>query len=116
MDIFIDENIPFLAEALRNSEEHGFTLKRFSGRSLTREALQNCLALCVRSTTRVDADLVQHTSVRFVGTATSGSEHIDLDFCANRVFFFVMREAATQIPLRNMSFLRCCFGQSSVVL
>lgn len=88
MDIFIDENIPFLAEALRNSEEHGFALKRFSGRSLTRKALQNCLALCVRSTTRVDADLVQHTSVRFVGTATSGSEHIDLDFLREQGVFF----------------------------
>lgn len=88
MDILIDENIPFLAEALRNSEEHGFALKRFSGRSLTSEALQNCLALCVRSTTRVDADLVQHTSVRFVGTATSGSEHIDLDFLRGQGIFF----------------------------
>lgn len=88
MDILIDENIPFLAEALRNNEEHGFALKRFSGRSLTREALQNCLALCVRSTTRVDADLLQHTPVRFVGTATSGSEHIDLDFLREQGIFF----------------------------
>ena len=88
MDIFIDENIPFLAEALRLNEEHGFTVKRFPGRSLTREALQNCLALCVRSTTSVDADLVQQTPIRFVGTATSGSEHIDLDFLREQGIFF----------------------------
>lgn len=88
MDIFIDENIPFLAEALRFNEEHGFTIKHFPGRSLTREALQNCLALCVRSTTRVDADLMQQTPIRFVGTATSGSEHIDLDFLREQGIFF----------------------------
>ncbi len=88
MDIFIDENIPFLAEALRLNEEHGFTVKRFPGRSLTREALQNCLALCVRSTTRVGTALVEHTPVRFVGTATSGSEHIDLDFLREQGIFF----------------------------
>lgn len=88
MDIFIDENIPFLAEALHFNDEHGFRVKRFQGRSLSQEALRNCLALCVRSTTSVNASLLQNSPVRFVGTATSGSEHIDIDFLQERDIFF----------------------------
>ncbi|MFY7998829.1 MAG: 4-phosphoerythronate dehydrogenase [Candidatus Kapaibacteriota bacterium] len=80
MDILIDEHIPFLAESLQKIEEQGFHLKRFQGRTLTRDALDNCIALCVRSTTRVNAALLQGSPVRFVGTATSGLEHIDADF------------------------------------
>jgi erythronate-4-phosphate dehydrogenase len=38
------------------------------------------LVLLVRSTTRVNAGLLTGTPVRFVGTATSGSEHIDTEF------------------------------------
>lgn len=79
MTIAIDENIPLLAEAI-NNEHNDFQVLRFQGRTLTKEALRDCVALCVRSTTRVDESLLFQTPVRFVGTATSGSEHIDHNF------------------------------------
>jgi erythronate-4-phosphate dehydrogenase len=88
MDIFIDENIPFLAEALQQNEGKEFTFKRFQGRTLRPEALTNCLALCVRSTTLVNETLLHNTPVQFVGTATSGSEHIDIAFLRERGIFF----------------------------
>jgi erythronate-4-phosphate dehydrogenase len=88
MDIFIDENIPFLAEALQQNEGYEFTFKRFQGRTLSPEALTNCLALCVRSTTPVNATLLHNSPVQFVGTATSGSEHIDINFLRERGIFF----------------------------
>ncbi len=88
MDIFIDENIPFLAESLQQNEGQECTFKRFQGRTLSPEALTNCLALCVRSTTLVNATLLHNTPVQFVGTATSGSEHIDGAFLRERGVFF----------------------------
>lgn len=73
MRIIADENMPLVAECLPGHE-----LQRLPGRGLRREALLQADALLVRSVTRVDADLLAGTPVRFVGTATIGTDHIDL--------------------------------------
>lgn len=44
---------------------------------IDRSALQEAHAVIVRSITRVDASLLRETPVRFVGTATSGIDHVD---------------------------------------
>ncbi|MCS6808903.1 MAG: erythronate-4-phosphate dehydrogenase, partial [Bacteroidota bacterium] len=78
MTIAIDAQIPLLAEALESN--HHMKILRFYGRNLSQQMLHDCIALCVRSTTRVNASLLTGTPIRFVGTATSGTEHIDIDF------------------------------------
>ena len=50
--------------------------------SIRREHLTDCRCLIVRTVTRVDADLLNGTPVEFVGTATIGTDHIDLDYLA----------------------------------
>lgn len=45
---------------------------------LTRDALAGADVLLVRSVTRITPDLVAGTPVRFVGTATAGTDHLDL--------------------------------------
>lgn len=47
------------------------------GRSLSREDIGDAEVLLVRSVTRVDADLLSGSRVRFVGTATIGTDHLD---------------------------------------
>jgi len=47
------------------------------GRAIGRALLGDCDILLVRSVTRVDATLLAGTPVRFVGTATAGTDHID---------------------------------------
>jgi erythronate-4-phosphate dehydrogenase len=47
---------------------------------VTKDDLRDADALIVRSKTRVDARLLEGTSVGFVGTATAGTDHFDLDF------------------------------------
>ena len=78
MKIFVDENIPYLAEVLCKC---GLVIK-FNGRELRNEDLikDNCDALFVRSTSKVDEMLLNNTKVKFVGTATSGTDHIDIDY------------------------------------
>ncbi len=85
LSIFIDENIPLIAEALAPFLPSNLRIHRFHGRNLRRNDLHDahCVALCVRSTTRVNADLLDSTPVRFVGTATSGTEHIDIEYVHN---------------------------------
>lgn len=76
MRISADENIPLLGSFF---SEFG-PVTTFSGRSLTREDLMETDILLVRSVTPVNADLLEGTPVRFVGTATIGTDHIDLEY------------------------------------
>lgn len=50
------------------------------GRSLTRADLADAEVLLVRSVTHVDAGLLDGTPVRFVGSATIGTDHLDTDW------------------------------------
>ena len=76
MNIYVDENVPE-AEAL--FAPFG-ALHRFAGRSLTARDLRAADALIVRSVTRVNAELLTGTPVRFVGSCTIGRDHLDIDF------------------------------------
>ncbi len=75
MRILADENIPMLEVF----ESHG-TVRRVAGRSLNREVLGDAQALLVRSVTQVDAELLQGSQVKFVGTCTIGTDHLDIDY------------------------------------
>lgn len=75
MKILIDENMP-LAEQLFSSL--GSVVKK-PGRSITRNDLLDVDALMVRSVTHIDAATLAGTPVRFVGTATIGTDHLALD-------------------------------------
>ena len=55
-------------------------VETFSDSVLSPEMVRRADALIVRSVTRVDRALLEDSSIRFVGTATSGTDHIDLDY------------------------------------
>ena len=52
----------------------------FEGRALTRELVRTAQILIVRSVTNVDGNLLEGSDIRFVGSATSGQEHVDTEF------------------------------------
>lgn len=79
MKILIDENMP-LAEILFSSL--GTVVKK-AGRAITRSDLLDVDALMVRSVTKVDGDLLAGTPVKFVGTATIGTDHLALPALAS---------------------------------
>lgn len=76
MHILADENIP-LVEAF--FAEHG-EIRRMHGRTINKAALGESEVLLVRSVTRVDRELLEGSRVRFVGTCTIGTDHLDLDY------------------------------------
>ncbi|MCK7544230.1 4-phosphoerythronate dehydrogenase [Marinobacter bryozoorum] len=84
MRIVADENIPLL-EAFCGDLG---TLTRVNGRNLGRDQLLDADVLLVRSVTRVDQGLLADTPVRFVGTATIGTDHIDTDWLKARGIAF----------------------------
>lgn len=80
MQFVIDENIPYAREAF----SHLGSVTLLPGRGITREALRRADALIVRSVAKVDAMLLADTNVQFVGTATTGVEHVDREYLAAR--------------------------------
>ena len=84
MQFVVDENIPFAREAF----SHLGSVTLLPGRAITREAIRKADALIVRSVTNVDAALLADTNVQFVGTATTGVEHIDREYLAARNIAF----------------------------
>ncbi len=86
MTIFIDENIPYLSQALKSIAD----VTIFNFKELTNEWLikSKCQFLFTRSTIKVNSDLLDGTEVKFVGTSTIGIDHIDLDYLQNRKIHF----------------------------
>jgi len=77
MHIIADANMPGLEPF-----EAFASVERVDGRTLTREQLGEAEILLVRSVTRVDATLLAGSRVRFVGSATIGTDHVDLAYLA----------------------------------
>ncbi|WP_198949421.1 4-phosphoerythronate dehydrogenase [Halovibrio salipaludis] len=71
--ILADENIPALPACFGGSGE----IRTLPGRSIRQADLQDVDVLLVRSVTRVDGALLAGTPVRWVGTATIGTDHLD---------------------------------------
>jgi erythronate-4-phosphate dehydrogenase len=76
MKIVADVNIPFVRECFSSVGE----IEVLSGRDITPQRVARADALLVRSITPVNAQLLQGSTVRFVGTATIGFDHVDLDY------------------------------------
>lgn len=78
LTILADENIPAVEDYLGDYA----SVRRSSGRAINRALLDGVDVLLVRSVTRVDETLLRGGTVKFVGTATSGFDHIDRDYLA----------------------------------
>lgn len=76
LKIIVDENIPFAQEAF-NQFGSVFLLH---GKKITNSDLLDADILIVRSVTNVNEALLKNTSVKFVGTATIGTDHIDIEY------------------------------------
>ncbi len=76
MRLVADAGIPLLDEDFAQWAE----VERVPGRDITRADLLRADALVVRSITQVNAELLAGTPVRFVGSTTSGVDHIDQVF------------------------------------
>ena len=74
MLIVADENIPFIREAFNTLGD----VRVAHGRQITPELVRDAEMLLVRSITPVNEALLAGSRVRFVGTATIGTDHVDL--------------------------------------
>lgn len=84
MNLITDENITYAKEAFS-----GFgKLKLLNGRLIKNNELRDTDVLIVRSITNVNEELLANSKVQFVGTATIGTDHIDLNYLkSNQIAF-----------------------------
>lgn len=73
MKIVADENIPYVKELFAPLGE--IILR--AGRTITHEDIRDADILLVRSVTKVDEALLSGSSIKFVGTCTIGTDHLD---------------------------------------
>lgn len=84
MKITIDENIANAREVFSFLG----AVELLPGREITNERLRDSDILIVRSITKVDKSLLNNTKVKFVGTATIGSDHVDVEHLKNTKITF----------------------------
>ncbi len=84
MKIIADENMPLVEELFGPYGEVHF----LSGRAITPAIVRDAEVLLVRSVTRVDQALLAGSAVRFVGSATSGCDHVDRAWLARTGIHF----------------------------
>lgn len=74
MKIIADENLAFTDYFFADFAE----IQHKAGRTLTHADVQDADALLVRSVTKVNHDLIDQTQIKFVGSATIGTDHLDI--------------------------------------
>ena len=84
MNIVADANIPFVEQAFSRFGK----VRTVSGRAIDRSMVRDADMLLVRSVTRTDGNLLEGSSVGFVGTATIGTDHIDLGYLTGKGITF----------------------------
>lgn len=84
MQILVDENIPYAQDLF----SHIGTVTTISGRKIAPDDVRDADLLMVRSITKVNESLLSGARVRFVGTATIGTEHVDQAYLASRTIGF----------------------------
>lgn len=73
MKIVADDKIPYVADFFHDCGK----IIYLPGERITNQDLLDADILLTRTVTKVDEALLKNTSVRFVGTATTGTDHID---------------------------------------
>lgn len=80
MKIIVENHIPYIEGLL----EPWAQVQYLANADITPEAVRDAQALLVRTRTRCDSALLEGSSMEFIGTATIGTDHIDLDYCRDR--------------------------------
>lgn len=77
MKVVVDKYIPFIQDALAPYA----SVVALEPDDITSDVVRDADALVIRTRTKVNAALLDGSSVQFVATATIGYDHIDTDYC-----------------------------------
>jgi erythronate-4-phosphate dehydrogenase len=84
MRVVVDDKIPFLKGILEPFAD----LVYLPGKEINNKSLLNADALLIRTRTKCTEALLKGTTVKFIGTATIGFDHIDTQVCERAGIFW----------------------------
>ena len=79
MQVVIDNAIPYIKGIL----EPYCDVIYLPAKQITANIIHSVDALIIRTRTKCDKDLLDGSTIKFIATATIGTDHIDLEYCAN---------------------------------
>ena len=117
LTIVADQNMPRVEELFSPFGE----VLLLPGREITAADLHHADALLVRSVTQVNAELLDASPVRFVGSATIGTDHIDREYLRKKQIHFAHApgcnaEAVVQYVLAALAVTRPDWRNRSVAI
>ena len=81
MKIYYEDSLPYAAEFFAGLGDS----QVFSHKDVNGELVADADVLLVRSTTKVNAELLKaNQNIKYVGTATAGTNHLDKDYLRSR--------------------------------
>ncbi|WP_371833639.1 4-phosphoerythronate dehydrogenase [Shewanella sp. H8] len=102
MKIIADENMPYV-EALFGDLGQ---IEYVNGRTLSPEQVNDADVLLVRSVTKVNAALIENAEkLKFVGSATIGTDHVDVDYLATRNIYFTNAPGCNATAVGEYAFI-----------
>lgn len=75
--IIIDANIPYI----RGTFDKVAEVEYLTAKEITPQKVKSADALIIRTRTLCNADLLEGSQVKFIATATIGTDHIDINYC-----------------------------------
>ena len=75
--IIIDANIPYI----RGTFDKVAEVEYLTAKEITPQKVKSADALIIRTRTLCNADLLDSSNVKFIATATIGTDHINTDYC-----------------------------------
>lgn len=80
LNIIVEQNIPFVRGLL----DPYATVRYLAPEEITPKAVREADALVIRTRTTCNEELLAKSEVKLIATATIGTDHIDLPYCAGR--------------------------------
>ncbi|MBB1323146.1 4-phosphoerythronate dehydrogenase [Shewanella sp. SR43-8] len=102
MKIIADENMPYV-DAL-----FGYLgkIEYVNGRTLTTKQVEDADVLLVRSVTKVNAALINNAhKLKFVGSATIGTDHVDVEYLSTRNIYFTNAPGCNATAVGEYAFI-----------
>ncbi|MCL1078190.1 4-phosphoerythronate dehydrogenase [Parashewanella spongiae] len=102
MKILADENMPYAEDLFREFGE----VELVDGRSITASQTADADILLVRSVTKVNQQLLANSNkLKFVGTATIGTDHVDIDYLLSKNIAFSSAPGCNAIAVGEFAFI-----------
>lgn len=95
MLIAADENIIYAEEAFSQFGE----VEVFEGRKIPDNLRRNADIILIRSVTKIDADFLENSSVKFIGTATIGTDHVNISELEKRNITFASAKGCNSVAV-----------------